>query len=222
MASALALAVDHFVVGEHGTQFWAPVDHRFLLVCEVVLEQLEEDPLGPVVVGRIAGGEHAIPVVGVAHRVHLLAEGLDVLTRRDIGVNPLLDGELLGGKPEGIESHRMQHVKTLHAAMASHDVAGGITLGVPHVESATRWIGKHIEYIVFWKFGPFSGTKQLVLRPVLLPAGFDMLRLVRHLLHLWCGSGYADPSWPPKVRCWRFYAPARLATTLAGEFLAPR
>ena len=105
-------------------------------------------------------------------------------------MDTLLDGVLLCGKPEGVVSHRMQHVKTLHAAMTCHDIAGGIALRVPDVKTATGWIGKHIENVVLGYFGPLTGTKQTLLLPVLLPTRFDLLWLVCHLLHLGWNSGY--------------------------------
>ena len=49
-AAALAVAVDHLLVGEHGLVVRAPLDRGLVAVGEVALEQAQEDPLGPAVV----------------------------------------------------------------------------------------------------------------------------------------------------------------------------
>ncbi len=52
-AAALAMAVDDLLVGEDGGVDWAPLDGRLGAVCEVALEEAEEEPLGPAVVLRV-------------------------------------------------------------------------------------------------------------------------------------------------------------------------
>ena len=82
-AAALAAAVDDLLVGEHGLVVGAPVDRRRLLVGLPRLEELEEDPLGPLVVARIGGRELVPPVEHPADPLELAAEVLDVLRDQD-------------------------------------------------------------------------------------------------------------------------------------------
>jgi len=87
-AAALAVAVDHLLVGEHGLVDRAPVHRRLLAVGETLLEQLGEDPLGPAVVLRMVGGDLARPVDRDAPFHELAAELLDRplgWTRADAG-----------------------------------------------------------------------------------------------------------------------------------------
>ncbi len=51
--AALAAPVDHLLVRQHRLVVGAPVDRRLLPVGEALLEELEEEPLGPAVVGRV-------------------------------------------------------------------------------------------------------------------------------------------------------------------------
>ena len=51
-AAALAHAVDNFLVGQHALAAGAPVDVHFLLVSQTMLIQLQEDPLGPLIILR--------------------------------------------------------------------------------------------------------------------------------------------------------------------------
>ena len=61
-AGAPAAALDHLLVGEHRLVDRVPVHHAGLLVGEALLEQAREEPLVPLVVVGLAGGELARPV----------------------------------------------------------------------------------------------------------------------------------------------------------------
>ena len=73
-AAALAVAVDHLLVREHGRVDRAPVDGRLLAVREPALEQPQEEPLRPAVVARLGRRELARPVDRDAPLAHLLLE----------------------------------------------------------------------------------------------------------------------------------------------------
>jgi hypothetical protein len=47
VVTALALAVNHFLIGKHSAQRGAPVDGHLSLVGQTLFEQLQEDPLRP-------------------------------------------------------------------------------------------------------------------------------------------------------------------------------
>ena len=106
--AALAVPVDHLLVGEHGLILRAPVDGRLVAVGEAALVQLQEDPLGPAVVAGLVGAELAGPVDRDAPAHELLAEGGDRLLGRLARVLAGLDRVVLGGQPEGVVAHRMQ------------------------------------------------------------------------------------------------------------------
>ena len=182
VAAALALAIDHFIVGENGTQLGAPVDIRFFPIGEPILEQFEKNPLGPVVIARIGGREFPIPVVGESHRLELGAVHLDVLACRDIGVNPPLDRVLLRRQAERIPAHRMENVETLHPLEASDDVSRGVTDGMADVQPRPRWVGEHVEDVVFRQIGSLARLEEFLFLPVALPLRLDFLRVVGHRL----------------------------------------
>src|SRR3546814_14966581 len=62
VAAALAVAVDHLLVGEHGLVEGAPVDRALLAVGQTPLVELEEQPLVPPVVLRIARVAQPAPI----------------------------------------------------------------------------------------------------------------------------------------------------------------
>src|SRR5438094_791678 len=74
MAAALALAVDDFLVGEHGAERGTPVDGHRRLVGESAPEQLQEDPLRPAYVARIGGVDLPPPSVADAEHLELALE----------------------------------------------------------------------------------------------------------------------------------------------------
>ena len=121
-AAALAHALDDLFVGEDALAAGAPVDGHGGLIGHVVLEELEEDPLRPLIVGGVGGIDTAIPVKAVAEHLELIGEGLDVVLRDDGGVDMVLDGVVFGGQTEGVKPDREEHVVALHAALAADDV----------------------------------------------------------------------------------------------------
>mmetsp|Transcript_21063 Transcript_21063/g.63391 ORF Transcript_21063/g.63391 Transcript_21063/m.63391 type:complete len:232 (-) Transcript_21063:921-1616(-) len=59
----LRTPVDDFFVGKHSAQSGAPVHGHLCLIRQPPLEQLQEDPLGPLVVVRVGGGDLPVPIV---------------------------------------------------------------------------------------------------------------------------------------------------------------
>ena len=54
---------------------------------------------------------------------------------------------LFGGEAEGIEPHGMEDVEAPHSLVATQNVGGGVTLGMPHVQASARWVREHVEAI---------------------------------------------------------------------------
>ena len=90
----------------------APPDWFFVHIGKATLKELEENPLGPLVVARVSGIDFPVPVDGEADALDLPPEILHVGLRSDGGMGARLDGVLLGRKPEGIPSHRVEDVET--------------------------------------------------------------------------------------------------------------
>ena len=68
-AAALAHALHYLLVGQHALAGGAPVHRHGGLVGQAVLIELEEDPLGPLVVAGIGGVDLPAPVEGVAQHL---------------------------------------------------------------------------------------------------------------------------------------------------------
>src|SRR5215218_2195574 len=87
----------------------APVDGGLHAVGEALLEELEEEPLVPAVVIRVAGDNLGVKVEHRAHLLELPAHPLYVRVGPLAGLDAALDRRVLGRKPEGVEPDRKEH-----------------------------------------------------------------------------------------------------------------
>ena len=150
-------------------------------VVVVVREHLEEGPLRPLVVGRVARAHLAVPVEREADLVELLAVAGDVLLGRHGRVLPRRDGVLLGRQAEGVVAHRVQDVEAFEALVARVDVRGDVAQRMPHVQACARRVGEHVEHVELRPCGVDLDVVGLLVAPALLPAGFDLLEIVVHI-----------------------------------------
>ncbi len=175
--AALAAPVDHLLVGQHGRVLRTPVDRRLLAVGEAALEQLQEDPLGPAVVARLARGELARPVDRDPPRAERLLERGDRLRGRLARVLAGLDRVVLGGQAERVVAHRVQHAAAGAAVEVRDGVADRVVLQVPHVRLAAR-VGQHLEHVRAGRAVAVVGDLPRALAlPDRLPLGLDLLRV---------------------------------------------
>ena len=197
--AALAVAVDHLLVGEDGLVDRAPVDQRLLPVGEAGGEELEEDPLRPAVVGGLVARDLAVPVDRPPHAVHLLADRGDVPLGDDARMAALPDGRVLGGEPEGVVAHRAQDLEAHAAADVREHVSERVVLHVPHVELARR-VREHLEDVGVRGVGPpglgrVGDAERLLAAPRLLPLQLDCLGVVslHRTLRIRKGLSYERP-----------------------------
>ncbi len=175
--AAPAAAVLHLLVGQHGLTRGAPVDGRTPTIREAALQHPDEDELLPLVVGRVAGRDLAIPVVGDPHLLELRAHVVDVLVGPDDRMHPVLDRRVLGGKPERVPAHRMQDVVAPHPLEARQEIADRVDPYVAHVNSPGR-VREHLEAVELRPAGIFVDLELLALFPDPLPLRFDLAERV--------------------------------------------
>ena len=182
-AAALAAAVDDLLVGEHGGVFGAPLDRRFGPVGEVVLEQPQEDPLGPaVVLGRV-GADLARPVDRDPPLAELALEGGDRALGRDARWLAGLDRVVLRRQAEGVVAHRVDHLEAVAAAEVGDRVADGVALEMADVGLAGG-VGQHLQHVGLRLRIVEAGLPRvrdlpgLLLGPDPLPLALDRFRVV--------------------------------------------
>ena len=139
-----------------------------------MLEQLDEEPLGPLVVFRVGRNSLTPPVEHGAHRAHLLAHVGDVLICPLFRMDAVLDRRVFGWQAERVETHREQHVVALHAHVAGACIRRRHGVPVTDVQVAGG-IRQHGQRVVFGSFRIDIGMIQAVGLPFGLPFRFDFL-----------------------------------------------
>ncbi len=149
ITAALGLAVDNFVVGEHGAELLAPVYGRFDVAGKPRFVKLFEYPLRPFKVRGGASGNCLVPVVGQSKHFKLCGKGLYIVLREAFGVVTRLNCILFRGQTEAVEAYGVQNVEALHALHSRKDIRRRIAFGVSDVQTRARGIGEHIQNIIF-------------------------------------------------------------------------
>ena len=114
-AAALAAAVDHLLVREDGLVLGAPVHRRALFVREAGVVQLQEQPLGPLVIGGVRRRELVPPIEHATEAAELPPKRRDVLRDQLGRVGPDRERVVFRVDPECIEPHRLEDVIPLEA-----------------------------------------------------------------------------------------------------------
>jgi len=173
----VAILAPDLLAGQGGVAVRAEVHGGFRTVGQAVLVELQEEPLRPAVVLRIAGDGFPLPVEHGAHAAQLAAHVLDIGVRPGLGVDAALDRRVFRRQAKGIEPHREQDVVALHLHVARPRVGGRHRIPVADMQVAGR-IGQHGQGVIL---GPGQVDRlavQVGLGPALLPALFDLPRVI--------------------------------------------
>jgi hypothetical protein len=181
------------------------------------VEELKEYPLRPSVVSRITGDHFTAPIIGEADLIHLLGEIPDILFRRPGRMDPMLDSVLLRRQSERVESHGVKDIVTLQSLEARYNVGGDISKRVADVQTRTRGVRKHVEYVIFW-FSRRKDFVNLAFRPLLSPLFLDLSYLFFGVIaHYYQNEAKIKYSFQSRNS---FLAPARNFTHRKGYVLA--
>ena len=182
-AAALADAVDDLFVCQHALAARAPVDRHGGLIGQTVLEHLQEDPLCPLIVGRVGRVDRAIPVKAVAEHLELLGEVCNVVFRDNGRMDVVFDGIVLGRQTERIKSDREQDIVALHPALAADDVHRRERARVADVQPLSGGIRELDQPVKLRARITGDGRERLFRLPARLPFFLDCLEIILHSVH---------------------------------------
>ena len=182
-AAALADTVDDLFVCQHALAARAPVDRHGGLIGQPVLEHLQEDPLRPLIVGRVGRVDRAIPVKAVAKHLELLGEVCNVVFRDNGRMDMVLDGIVLGRQTERIKSDREQDIVALHPALAADDVHRRERARVADVQPLSGGIRELDQPVKLRARITGDGRERLFRLPARLPFFLDCLKIILHSVH---------------------------------------
>ena len=189
-AAALALAADDLLVRQPDLARAAPVDRDLRLVREALFQELEEDPLRPLVVRRIGRIHLARPVEGEADALELAAEIGHVLDGHVARVLAGLDRVVLRRQAERVPADRVEDVVSFHAPLAGDHVERGVAARVADVEPFAGGIGELDEDVVLrlarlkTRIARPGGAEGLLLFPIPLPFLLDLGEIVSRGWHV--------------------------------------
>ena len=146
----------------------------------IVIEKLHKSPLGPMVVGGVAGADLALPVERKAYLVELLAVAGYIALGGDGRVLASLDSILLGRQAVGIVAHRMKDIEAAQTFVTRENVGGDVAQRMAYVQTCSRRIGEHVEDIKMRFVGLVGATISMMLTPIILPLGLDFVEVVIH------------------------------------------
>ena len=179
-AAALADAVDNLLVGQNDLAAGAVVDGGLLFVGQTLFEQLDEDPLGPLIILGVGGVDLTIPVEGEAQRLQLALEAGHILGGDDLGVDVVLQGVVLGRQAEGVPAHGVQDIAAALALFARNDVQRGIAARMADMQTGRRRV-RELDQCIEFRLGMVDLRMEgLFVRPHLLPFGLNGFKVVFH------------------------------------------
>ena len=157
----------------------------------VVLKELQERPLRPLVVLRLTGAHLAAPVEREANLVQLLTVAGYVLLRRHRRMLTRLYGVLLGRQTVGVVAHGVQYVIAAQTLVAGVDVARYITQRMTHMKAGARRVGKHVQNIVMRLVTVVVDMVHTMLAPPVLPPRFEFTEVVVHFHSIYYTPPYS-------------------------------
>ena len=171
-AAALTMAADHFFIGQTDLAGGTPVDGHLHFVSQALFKQLQENPLRPLVVFGIGGGNLAVVIKGETKALKLGAEAGDVLLGDDGGVDFVFNGVVFRRQAESVVADGEKHVVALHAALAGDDVHSRVGARMAHVQARARGVGELNQRVKLGLVVRFFGGKGVGILPVFLPLLF--------------------------------------------------
>ena len=125
-----------------------------------------------------------VPIKREADFVQLFTIAVDIVHSGDGRVLSGLYSVLFCRKSICVISHRVQHVETLQAFVTGVNITGYVSQRMSYVQSGSRRIREHIQYVEFLFAFVFSHLIGMVLYPSLLPFLFNLSEIVFHDLFL--------------------------------------
>ena len=169
--------IDHLLVGKHGSVDGTPIHSRLFSVGEVLLPHLDEEPLIPPVVLRVARRKLPLPCVRKAQPSELGLHVLDIRSSPILRMLAVFEGGVFRRQTERVPPDGMKHIESAHLLEARDDISNGVVAHMPHMDFARR-VGQHFEAVVLRTFRVFGDFEDPTIEPFLLPLELDRLVIV--------------------------------------------
>ena len=135
-ARAPTPAIYHLLVRQYGLVLWVPVHHGVFAIHHAFLVQAQKQPLLPLVVITVTGGEFPRPIHTEAQTLHLRTHVIDVVSRPLRWRDVVLYRRVFRRQTKGIPAHGVQYVVALQTTIACNHIAQGIAPHMAHMQPA--------------------------------------------------------------------------------------
>ena len=178
--TTLTHTLDDLFVCETNLTAGTPVDRHGGLIRHPVLEQLQEDPLGPFVIVRVGGVDHAVPVKTVTQHFELTGKVLDVLLGDNSRMDVVLDRVVLSRQTKSVETDREQNVVAFHSLLARNDIDRREGTRMTHVQTRTGGVRELDKPVKLGLLTACDSGVWLGVFPSILPLLFNGRKIVFH------------------------------------------
>ncbi len=131
--AALTVPIDHFLIRQTHFTGGAPINGHLSLVSQSLFEELDENPLGPLVIVGIGCIYDPTPIKGEAQSIHLRAVVLCVCFCDILGFLSSTNGVVFRWQAERVPSDGEHHVPALHSLKARIYISPGIREGMSNM-----------------------------------------------------------------------------------------
>ena len=176
-ALAVTILAPNLLTSQGSIAFRAPIHRRHFAVCQIILEQLNEIPLCPMVIFRVARCSISSPIPHGAHTAQLTAHTVDIGISPLFGVDFAFYGCIFRRQTKGIKTDGEHDIETLHAQVTSTRITGGHGIPMTDVQ-ISGWIRQHRQGVIFRPGWVDIGMIQTISLPFNLPSGFDLGRVI--------------------------------------------
>ncbi len=129
-----AFTIDYLFVSENGSAFVTPVNSGFFFIGKTFFIQLQEQPLSPFVIIRLAGRNFTVPIVRKPEHFKLFCHISNVFICPGFRISAVFHCCVFCRQPETVPAHWMKNIKPLRLFKTRNYVCNRVVSNVSHME----------------------------------------------------------------------------------------
>ena len=176
----VALAALAVLVGENNFAVRAIVDQSLVSEDKAMIKELEEDPLGPLVIVILGRIYRSGPVKGESNAFKLIGKLRNVGIGDHAGMRVCLDGIVLGRQAKCVIADREQDVVTLHPALSGQHFHAAVCFDMTDMHAGSTGVRELDQPVELGLVTEILRLEEFGIFPLFLPLGFNLLKIVFH------------------------------------------
>ena len=177
-SAAFANTVYNLFVCKYAFTGSTPVYIHFFFIGKAVFEELNKNPLSPLVIIRVSCIYLSAPVKGNAERLNLLFKAGNIFLCNDFGMNMVFNCIVFCRKSECVPTDWIKNIVALKSSLTSNRIKRRIRTRMSNVKSLSRRIRKFYKGIEFFFIRVRIGVENTFILPYFLPFLFNCFMIV--------------------------------------------